>query len=444
MIKGIYEGYNYLDILLAYKNIAWDGIFSSGSADDPCVNSLSNFKRICSDNNITIDYLTEWEKIGFDLAKPQQNELPIIFIISSYSKNIERILDWVKLGANLVFIKSSPTYIREDNFEKNQSKTIMKINKITNTNIINKMNILFGHGKIFYVNQNLINDLKIEPGPFGAPNIDVKNIKIEKIKHVVSEISLFDLKILDATINSQVITQPINEVLFIEIKVKNISKNRLNKVNIEIIYPDEIYSISNVVIEENFIESNSIFTIKQFCKPIKKGILNTKITLKIKIDNISSRNIYIPFNIKVIESYKNLLGESIPQNLNMSKLLDEYQNLFKPPFNSLIFKSLINIDPETLVIKIRKIAESLVKRIYAKKIKEGNPNLNFASTIFELHKQNIIDNKMNGFINTVRILGNYAAHSNSETGLVFNEKDAYAISNAFISFVADCVEKKIL
>ncbi len=51
---------------------------------------------------------------------------------------------------------------------------------------------------------------------------------------------------------------------------------------------------------------------------------------------------------------------------------------------------------------------------------------------------------MNGFINTVRLLGNIAAHSNFDSNTTFNEKDAIAIANAFVSFVYDCINKEIL
>ena len=84
------------------------------------------------------------------------------------------------------------------------------------------------------------------------------------------------------------------------------------------------------------------------------------------------------------------------------------------------------------LLKLNKYIQSSVKK------------LTFASAIFELHKAKIIDDKMNGFINTVRLLGNIAAHSNFDSNTTFNEKDAIAIANAFVSFVYDCINKEIL
>ena len=444
MIKGIYDGYDYLNIIDAYINIAWEGINSGYSPDDPCVNSLSNFRKICSDNNIQLKHLREWCEDGINIDDFNDNDLPAIFIVSAYSKNIDSILNCVRIGANLAYIDSSPIYITDNDFQKEKTETIRKISKALNTETLNKEKYIFGKGNIFILKQETINDLNIEPGPFGKVSNNIIENKKNKIREIVSNISLFNLHIFSAKINSKVITQPVNETLFFEIEVKNNSLNDFKNVNIEVYYPDELYPISNVEILQKIIRSNSSFNIRQFCIPTSEGFFNSKISLLIKNKEIYTNRIDILFSINVLENYKDLLAKSIPKDLNLLSYLDEFQELFKPPFNSKKFKDLLNTDPETLIIKIRKIAESFVKRITENKLEVNTSNLTFASSIFELHKHKIIDNKMNGFINTVRIIGNMAAHSNLEYNTIFNEKDAFSVANAFISFVSDCIDKKLI
>lgn len=444
MIKGIYEGYDYLDIIDAYINIAWDGIFSCCSSEDPCINSLSNFRKICSENNIQLKYLKIWEEEGFNLEKFNENDLPVIFIISAYSKYIDSILNCVKSGANLAYIDSMPAYFIENGFRKEKTATIEKISKALGIERLNYERYSFGKGSIFYLKQSSINDLDIESGPCGRVSERTTEQKIDRIKKIVSNISLFNLHLFSAKIHSSIITHPVNETLFYEIEVKNNSLTDLRDVIFEILYPRSIYPTSNVEIYQKIVPSNSIFKIRQFCIPIVEGVIDSNISVIIKNQVVHNKRIEVPFKINVLQNYKDLVSKSIPKKFNILFYLDEFQEFFKPPFNSKKFNELLETDPETLIIKIRKIAESLVKRISQDKIKQNISNFTFSSLIFELHKNKIIDDKMSGFINTVRILGNMAAHSNSDGNTLFNEKDAFSVANAFISFVSDCVDKKLI
>jgi hypothetical protein len=444
MIKGIYEGYDYLNIIDAYRNIAWESIGSGYSQDDPCVNSLSNFIRICNENNIQVKYLEEWKNEGFKINCFNYNKLPLIFIISAYSKNIESILECVENGANLLYIDSMPVYITNSNFDEEKTSTINAIFQALNIKTLNYCKHPYGKGNVFIIKQDKINDLEIESGPFGKVSKNITEQKIEAIREIVNSISLFNLPSISAKIDSQAITHPVNETFFFEIDIKNNSISNLTNLNFQIHYPDSIYPTSNIEIYQSIIPSNTSFKIRQFCIPIVEGKIKSHISISVRSKENFERKIQIPFKLNVLENYKDLVTKSIPKQLNMLSYLDDFQDFFKPPFNSKKFKDLLETDPETLVIKIRKIAESLVKRISRNKIKNYSPNSSFSSSIFELHKYKIIDNKMNGFINTVRIFGNMAAHSNPDGNTNFNEKDAFSIANAFISFVSDCVDKNLI
>jgi len=55
MIKGYYSGYHYLELSTAYRNAAWEGVYFPESIRDPLISSLSNFKKLCRNKNISIE-----------------------------------------------------------------------------------------------------------------------------------------------------------------------------------------------------------------------------------------------------------------------------------------------------------------------------------------------------------------------------------------------------
>lgn len=441
MIKAYYEGYSYLNIIEAYRTIAIEATIGQHPGTDPLLNSLTNFKNLCEKNHTKITNLS-----NLDISNLDVEIEPTIFIISGYSEKIDKILMHVKKGANLVFINYKSTYISKSHIEENIKRTKEIISSSLKEDILDSRDFIYGDGRIFILEESEINDYDIEENFFVNSNsIEVenkKNIKIKQIEKIISRISLFHKSFISVNIISSVITQPLNESFFLEIEVKNISNKNIEDFSIELIYPDELYSLSNIFFDKKFIKSSSKFKIQQLVIPLVKGNINTLIN--IKNHNVVNKKISIPFEITVLDSYRDIIKENIIKNDNIENFLNEYEDLFKPPFNGKAFNDLLLADPETLVIKIRKISESIIMSLVNKYIQSSVKNLTFASAIFELHKAKIIDDKMNGFINTVRLLGNIAAHSNFDSNTTFNEKDAIAIANAFVSFVYDCVNKEIL
>ena len=64
--------------------------------------------------------------------------------------------------------------------------------------------------------------------------------------------------------------------------------------------------------------------------------------------------------------------------------------------------------------------------------------------IKKLFSQKIINNKIRSYLETIRLFGNIAAHSDIEDPITFSIEDSIVISNALLMFIKECVNSELI
>jgi len=105
---------------------------------------------------------------------------------------------------------------------------------------------------------------------------------------------------------------------------------------------------------------------------------------------------------------------------------------------------LIEIDPEGVIAKTRKISEHLTKKIAQDKLERFNPRWRFSDLIKKLFDQKIINNKIRSYLEIIRHFGNIAAHSDIEDPINFSTEDSIVISNALLMFIEECMNYELI
>jgi hypothetical protein len=445
MIIGYYEGENFLEINNAFENIAWQAIYTQYTTYDPVIASLSNFKKICIEEGIDIDYSSKFLAKGINLDTIDFSFFPIIFFISGGSNNLDKILNWVEKGANLVYINNTETYIITGLAERN-TETINLISKITKVDFSSKNPVLsFGLGSIFYVDEGQVNDYGIERSPFSEVNPKIAGDKKVSVKNLTKKFTEFNIPILNIRTGSMPSSFPVNEPMFIDLVIQNLGNTDFSKLNLSINISKNLEPISATYLELSGIKASEISNIPLICKPLFKGNPQ-EFTLKAEIINSECvRKFYlIDFKINVLENLKNLLGNTIPTSIDTKTKIKELESYLIPTINGETFIRLLEIDPDALITKTRKIAEHTIKKIAQEKLSNFNSRWTLADLIKRLYDENIIDNKIRSYVDTIRLFGNMAAHTDIEEPVIFNIEDAVVVSNALILFLSECVKKRLI
>ncbi|MDX1903495.1 MAG: DUF4145 domain-containing protein [Thermonemataceae bacterium] len=445
MITGYYEGENFLELNNAFENVAWQAIYTHYTTYDPVIASLSNFKKICIEGGIEIDYSSKFLTKGINLDNIDFSFFPIIFFISGGSQNLDKILNWVEKGANLVYINNTETYIITGLAERN-AETLSQISKITKSNLSSNNPIVsFGLGNIFYIEEGQVNDYGIERSPFSEVNLKVANDKKDLIKSLIKRFVKFNIPILSIKVNSFPSSFPVNEPMFIDLAVKNLGNTDFSKLNLAIDVSSNLEPISATYLELSGIKTNEISNIPLICKPLFKGD-QQEFTLKAKVINSECvrKNYEVELKINILENLKNLLGNTIPTSIDTKTKIKELESYLVPTINGETFIRLLEIDPDALITKTRKIAEHTIKKIAQEKLSNFNSRWTLADLIKRLYDENVIDNKIRSYVDTIRLFGNMAAHTDIEEPVIFNIEDAVVVSNALILFLSECVKKRLI
>lgn len=445
MIFGFYEGYNYLDLRTAFEVIAWQGTYGSGANEDPAISSLSNFKNLCLNNGITLEYGIHWQKKGLDLTEINPHWMPMVFFISGSSSKLPLILEWVKKGANLVYIKPEESIVILKGREENWNENINLLSSFIGSPINKENNYIeFGNGQIFYVDVNEINDYEIESGPAGKVAESVSVNKIITINRLLEKISRFNFPIVDICLNSFPKTFPVNEPMFIELKVKNIGNKTQQNTNTNIFFPSEFNSISATYLELSAIRPNETLSIPIICKAIFKGILDLNFRIELFDKSLLKRDYELSFCIEILDNIKSLIGNTISLNIDTKDKIKEIEAYLIPTIDSITFVKLLEVDPDALIAKARKVSEHIVKRIAQNTLTHFNTRWSFSDNIKQLYDNKIITNKIRSYVDTIRLFGNMAAHSSIDDAVQFTIEDGIVVSNALILFILECIKNELL
>ena len=167
-------------------------------------------------------------------------------------------------------------------------------------------------------------------------------------------------------------------------------------------------------------------------------------TVRAEINKQREITIKVPIEIEIIDNFKFILRKSLPHNIDTKKLIEKHYTHFKDIIDHDSFLKLIEIDPEGVIAKVRKISEDLTKKIARDKLENFNSRWSFSDLIKKLFAQKIINNKIRSYLETIRLFGNMAAHSDIEDPTDFSNEDSIVISNALLMFIEECLKKELI
>jgi hypothetical protein len=233
--------------------------------------------------------------------------------------------------------------------------------------------------------------------------------------------------------------------MFIDLVVENLGNTDFSKLTLSIDISKNLEPISATYLELSGIKANEISNVPLICKPLFKSNQQEFILKAEVINSECVRKSYVVnFKINILENLKNLLGNTIPTSIDTKTKIKELESYLVPTINGEAFIRLLEIDPDALITKTRKIAEHTIKKIAQEKLSNFNSNWALADLIKRLYNENIIDNKIRSYVDTIRLFGNMAAHTDIEEPVIFNIEDAVVVSNALILFLSECVKKRLI
>ncbi len=128
---------------------------------------------------------------------------------------------------------------------------------------------------------------------------------------------------------------------------------------------------------------------------------------------------------------------------DIGQKIQEHDSVINPPMNTLKYDQFLDLDPESIIFKCRKVAEKLVIKIYNEQI-GSNERIPFYKRIEQLSKEKIIDSKIVSYINSVKAFGNISAHPNVDNPVEFSREDAVMVSNTLIRLIEELDERDLL
>lgn len=128
---------------------------------------------------------------------------------------------------------------------------------------------------------------------------------------------------------------------------------------------------------------------------------------------------------------------------NIGLKIQEHDKVINPPLNTLKYDQFLELDPESVIFKCRKVAEKLVIKVYNEKI-NSDDRITLHKRMERLSKDKIFDSKIVGYINSIKAFGNISAHPNIENPVEFTREDAVMVSNTLIRLIEELDNRNLL
>lgn len=443
---AIYDGLHFLDLDNIFRDVAWSTVYVSGTSIlDPIVGSLSHFKRICHKLDIQLESIDFWNK--FDNNWLSSGCDPYLFVVSGSSSEVEKILTFVENGSNLLVIPPPLQlgYKAGESFCDLHSHFLKSLDSHLGCHIKEDQEKELGKGRVFYIpNANQVNDLLIEPSPLGGFNESEKEEKERKIELLIQQVTTFNVPCVDCQVRSVPACWPQDQPLVIEIELTHRSFQRLDQLVVTVEMPSSFEPLSTTEIYLQDIRPNSKRSIAVLAIPRSKGIYKNPLSIYIKLQT-EERHIFLPASqIEIIVNLPELLRSSRPTKIDLSSRLLKYETKLKPLATSSDIIELLNVDPDAVVTKVRRIGEHLCKSIARKYLPNYNNKWTFSVITKQLFDSSILNSKSKGYIDTIRIFGNMAAHTDDVDTVSFDHEDALSICYALVLFLKEVTEANLI
>lgn len=397
------------------------------TSESPGLNIAENVKNWWSLKNYTTDF-DNIEKLD-PLTTPG--------LVCSYLKNTINLIDLLRKGGNVILLEPRnlmnpfnpevKNSLAEETW-KFYEQTINKLNinpQINEKNFFQKFSC--SNGKVIVVDGNFLTD-------WGTRNEDY----FEKVNDILKEFLRFNVPIVSIEKTNDHMIVPLNISVYTEYTLTYWGPNG-GQIKIEFEVDPSIEPESPTVLTFSNLLYGTKRTAGFWFTPRTTG--NFKNAILIKTEGPFPQNLSL--SLTVFSGYREKLES---QSIAKTILINEIQKVSNKltDINDLNkFASLIEIDPRTAVMKARYIAEKISKKI-CEKVKIPVNNMPFEKICSMIANRNLLSKKGVGYLNTIRIIGNLAAHAEQGDKLQFKEEDALIVGQAIIEILNEVLNKNLI
>ena len=104
----------------------------------------------------------------------------------------------------------------------------------------------------------------------------------------------------------------------------------------------------------------------------------------------------------------------------------------------------INLDPDYVIFKIRKVAEAIVSRIYSQYENNADKLSQNDKIRYLSFEKKILNKKVQSHFHTIRTIGNLSAHEDIENPIKLQKEDAQFIIVALILAIEELKTSQII
>jgi hypothetical protein len=198
--------------------------------------------------------------------------------------------------------------------------------------------------------------------------------------------------------------------------------------------------LSTMVIQATELGPHSRRSLAALVVPRAKGQYSNPVSIRVAADG-TDRAVYLPESqIEILSNLPELLRSSRPASVDLASALPRFEARFQPIATASTLLELLRIDPDAVVAKVRRIGEHLCKSIARKQLRNYDSTWAFAVITKQLFDAGVLNSKAKGYIDTIRIFGNMAAHAGDIATTSFDHDDAVAICYTLVLFLKEVTD----
>ena len=267
--------------------------------------------------------------------------------------------------------------------------------------------------------------------PYCIINISYKDNNLMEFKNTKNR--HLERKIVELNKNSKLTTLSNHHKLYIaKHSIPNIFKTTIRSITFSIFDTYIHYKDTNLMETIEWYIKNKIYLRSEHVVIFFLISYIIMILLRIREQQLQQKirknDINIIKNKEIIEEFRD-------QNIDIKEKLNQYCTIINPPIDILKYKDIIELDPESIIFKCRKVTEKLVTILYNNIQKDESITLYLMTK--ELVKRKMLSKKAVSLINTIKAFGNISAHPDIYNPTVFTKEDSLMITNALILLIEE-------
>jgi len=147
--------------------------------------------------------------------------------------------------------------------------------------------------------------------------------------------------------------------------------------------------------------------------------------------------------IKIEEKRQEIKSTQKNYHMDIVQNLEKFEKHIFPILDLKILENSLDIDPEYVIFKIRKVAEVITSKIY----KEYESNMEIVSFNDKIrylsYEKKVFDKTITNYVQTLRTIGNCGVHD-SDRNKAKQKLDAHLMTIALVGFLQELVDNKLI